>query len=69
MTLDEFDRYLQAEVDTHPDTQDRRLSRSIHTIEKEFGTLIDWDYDYIKMLSQITYLEYVANQIEKNKKK
>lgn len=69
MTQEEFDRYLTAERNLDPRRQDINLARAIHGVEKEFGLLIDWDYDHFKFLSQLQYLEYYSNVMEKNRKK
>jgi hypothetical protein len=37
----------------------------IHRVEKEFGTLVTEEYLYLKLLSQLDYLELIDKELNK----
>jgi len=69
LTEAEFDSIVRSEYENDPDRADKRLARSIHTIEKEFSVYIDSSYNYFKLLSQMEYLAWYRKEEEKAMKK
>lgn len=58
---------MLAEANNDPIKQDINLSRNIHAVEKEFGVIIDMDYPFAKLISQIEYLHYLGKEYEKER--
>jgi len=66
MTEREFDEYLSKEVATDIGKQFLNFARSIHTVEYHYHILVDEDYDYLKMVSQLDYLKYYNELRQRN---
>ncbi len=60
---------MKLEVESQPEYIDERWGRMIHRVEKEYHFMVDNDYPFFKLLSQLDYLVYESKEIAKANKK
>jgi len=60
---------LRLEAEQDPEKVDQKWARLIHRVEKEFHFLVDGDYPFLKLLSQLDYLHWEAKEIKKQSDK